>query len=81
MPSKRCDPQKFILYLEIHKTCSATLANVVIRYADKQTLTVLLPKDHRKSEFGHPKKFRGINADTICQQWQLCQICIVITEI
>lgn len=50
-----CKPKKNILFLKTHKTASASIKNIFLRYGDNHNLTFVLPQI--ANYFGHPELF------------------------
>ncbi|XP_077867532.1 galactose-3-O-sulfotransferase 2-like [Saccoglossus kowalevskii] len=55
-----CVPRNNLLMLKTHKSGSSTLQNIILRYADKHNLTVVLPK--KGHQFTYPELFNPNNA-------------------
>ncbi|XP_070581995.1 galactose-3-O-sulfotransferase 2-like [Ptychodera flava] len=55
-----CKPKKNLVMMKTHKSGSSTLQNILLRYADKHNLTVVLPISGH--QLNYPSKFNRNNA-------------------
>ncbi|XP_043925888.1 galactose-3-O-sulfotransferase 2-like [Protopterus annectens] len=54
---KSCQPKTHVMFLKTHKTGSSTVQNIIFRYAERENLSLALPKNRFTHLLNYPRNF------------------------